>query len=119
MIAGKTATYEKVVVEMTTASTVLKKLWRLPEVSRKLRTRKMLATIPERTFTGTGVPNRFEKWPSGRGPEPASELIAIARSDPISQTTPLARSEKTTARPTLPFQRLAAPPPKTLVTTVW
>ena len=71
------------------------------------------------TLTGTGVPNRAEKYPIVRGPDPANAPMAISRSEPISQTTPLESSAKTTAAPTRPFKAFAAPPPRASVTTVW
>src|SRR5579864_777939 len=117
--AGKTSTYEKVVVEMTRPSTIVKKLFRLPPEIRKFRIRKRLARIPETTFTGTGVPNRLEKYPMDRGPDPASAPIAIRRSDAISQTTPLESRAKTTPAPTRPFRMLAAVVPSAWLTTVW
>ena len=75
--------------------------------------------MPDTTLTGTGVPNRFEKYPRLRGPEPASAPIAISRSDPISQTVPLESRAKTTAAPTMPFRTLALVLPSASLTTVW
>ena len=98
---------------------MVKKFLRLPPVIRKLAARKRLARMPERTLTGTGVPNRFEKYPRLRGPEPASAPIAIRRSEPINHTVPLESSAKTTAAPTMPLRTFAAPVPKALLTTAW
>ena len=117
-IAGNTSTYEKVVVEITRPSTIVKKLFRLPPVIRKLAIRNRLARMPDMTLTGTGVPNRLEKYPMARGPEPARAPMAISRSDPINQTVPLERSANTNAAPTIPLRMLALPLPSALLTTV-
>src|SRR5260370_9981673 len=59
--AGKIRMYEKVVVEMTRPSTTAKNEARLPLVSSKARTMKMVEMTPERTLTTIGVPNLLEK----------------------------------------------------------
>src|SRR5713226_2273096 len=109
MRAGKMRMYEKVVVEITRPSTTAKNDARLPLVSSKARTMKMVEMTPERTLTTIGVPNLLEKEPSCWGPEPATAPMAMSRSDPMSQVVPAESNEKTTAAPTMVLKKLAAP----------
>jgi hypothetical protein len=89
----------------------------LPLVIRNVPAIKMVDRIPDQILTVTGVPNRLENRPHALGPSPASEAMAIARSDPINHTTPPAIREKTTASPTIPLRMLAPVSPKALLTT--
>ena len=58
-------------VEIVTPSTALKYLAASPLVIWWASTTTMVATIPLKMLTRTGVPNRALITPSGRGPAPS------------------------------------------------
>src|SRR6266478_6053738 len=87
-IAGKINTYEISVVEIAMSSTT----WNVesaPLLKNPIATKQnTVETIPDNTFTRTGVPNRLLKPPKKRQNAPSYAATAWTRSEPIIQTAP-------------------------------
>ena len=69
--AGKIEMYEIVVVEIARPSAATKYLPESPLVNVKAATKNTVEITPEARFTAIGVPQRPEKVPSQRGPQPS------------------------------------------------
>jgi hypothetical protein len=73
-------------------------------------TMKAVATIPDRTFTRTGVPKLALNFPKKPGKPPSYAATARMRSEPIIHTTPDVSSVPTKHRVMTPSRNCCAPP---------
>ena len=88
MIAGSMKKYMSAVSEITSVTMTVKKLARLPLLSRKTRATNTEPMMAETTFMITGVPVRLLNLPSHSGPAPSRPATACTRTAPCSHTPP-------------------------------
>ena len=96
---GSMKKYMSAVSEMTSVTMTVKKLARLPLVSRNTKATKIDPMIADTTFMMTGVPVRLENLPSHIGPAPSRPATACTRTAPCNQTPPALITVSTTRTP--------------------